>query len=436
MPHTMRMVGRARSTLLAALAVLLVPWLVGSCGSSGSPAPTQRDTTAAELAATMNAALRAADSMTGRGVVRLTTTLGMQAYAFSFRTTSQGDYRLETLWRQVATRSAATLYRRSLVIYNAGEHKLVTRSWEPVTVQPPTGTLEPLPSGSPLPPGSRRSVQTNVPSFAALPDGAQDLQGLGPLAPEFASTARAALAAQGNAAIAGSTMGGRAVWATTVPIPWPSTPTGRMLTHVRLAVDQASGLTGSMTLSFADGWRAQIEYGDLRPNAEVPRSAFDTSGLPGVVVGAGDSFRLVSLDEAEALAGVPALLPTFTLSGFSLSQVAIAETGRQGSFGRATDLWLVYRDGLESYQLRLQEAPFGMTPAWEDFAGLRRRDLDHGPFAGQPARTWVYGAAQGTFDFVGPGLFVENGQEVAREAGDLLPYEFWQVANSLKPYSP
>ena len=131
---------------------------------------------------------------------------------------------------------------------------------------------------------------------------------------------------------------------------------------------------------------------------------------------------------------MPALLPTFTLSGFSLSQVATARDGPARILrGWRTDLWLVYRDGLESYQLRLQKAPFGMTPQWEDFAGLRTRDLDHGPFAGQPARTWVRGAAQGTFDFVGPGLFVEDGQEVARFAGDLLPYEFWQVANSLKP---
>ena len=102
-----------------------------------------------------------------------------------------------------------------------------------------------------------------MPSFAVLPDGTEDLQGLGPLAPEFASTARAALAAQGNAAIAGSTSGGRAVWATTVPIPWPSPPTGRVLTRVRLVVDQASGLTSRMTLVFADGWRAEIEYSDL-----------------------------------------------------------------------------------------------------------------------------------------------------------------------------
>ena len=417
------------------LALLLVACLGGSCGSSASTAPTQRDTTAAELAATMNAALRAADSMTGRGVVRVTTTLGTQAYAFSFSTTSQGDYRLETLWRQVPRRASATLYRRSLAIYNAAEHKLVTRSWEPATVQPSTGALEPLPSGSPLP-SDRWSVQTNVPSFAALPDGAQDIQVLGPLAPEYASTARAALAAQGNAAIAGSTSAGRTVWATTVPIPWPSPPSSRALTRVRLVVDQASGFTSSMTLFFADGWRAEIGYSDLRPGAEVAQSDFDVSAPSGAAAAPEGLFRFVSLQEAEALAGVPALLPTFTLSGFSLSQVAFAETGRHGSFGLATDLWLVYRDGLESYQLRLQKAPFGMTPTWEAFAGLRTRDLDHGPFAGQPARTWVYGAAQGTFDFVGPGLFVENGEEVARLAGDLLPYEFWQVANSLQPYNP
>ncbi len=274
-----------------------------------------------------------------------------------------------------------------------------------------------------------------MPSFAVLP-GTEDLQGLGPLAPEFASTARAALAAQGNAAIAGSTSGGRAVWATTVPIPWPSPPTGRVLSSERLVVDQATGLTSTMTLAFADGWRAEIEYGDLTPNADVPRSAFDTSEPSGVAATTEGLFHFVSLGEAETLAGVTALLPTFTLSGFELSQVATAQTGRHGSFGLATDLWLVYRDGLESYQLRLQTAPFGMTPQWEEFAGLRTRDLDHGPFAGQPARTWVYGGAQGTFEFVGPGLFVEDGQEVARFSGDLLPYEFWQVANSLKPKSP
>jgi hypothetical protein len=224
-----------------------------------------------------------------------------------------------------------------------------------------------------------------------------------------------------------------------------------VLASVRLVVDQASGLTSRMTLVFADGWHAEIEYSDLRPGAAMSPDAFDTS-LPSSSVSTGAApsgaapsgsaasreglFRFVPLNEVTSASGVPALLPTFTLSGFTLSQAVIAKTGRQGSFGQpATDLWLVYRSGMQSYQLRLQTAPFGLTPQWQDFAGLITRDLDHGPFGGQPARTWVRGAAQGTFDFVGPGLFVEDGEEVARFSGDLLPYEFWQVANSLKPYA-
>ena len=453
-PPTSLTPGHTRPALLVALALLLIPWLLGSCGSSGESPAKPADTTAAQLAATMNAALRGTDSITGRGVVRVTTTLGTQTYAFSFAATSRGDYRLETEWRRLPTHAVATQYRRSAVIYNAVEHKLVTHSREPATVEPSTGALVPLPSGSPSSPSGspssssgstlpadRWTVETGVPGFAVLAEGTTDLEGLGPLAPEFASSARAALAAQGSTAIAGSTSGGRAVWATTVAIPWPSPPSDRVLSRVRLVVDQASGLTRTMTLVFADGWRAEIEYSDLEPGAAVPPDAFDTSVPsgsvpPGSAATRADLFRFISLNEATALSGVPALLPTFTLSGFELSQVATAQTGRHGSFGLATDLWLVYRDGLQSYQLRLQTAPFGLTPQWQDFAGLTTRDLDHGPFAGVPARTWVRGAAQGTFDFAGPGLFVENGQEVARFSGDLLPYEYWQVANSLKPYSP
>jgi hypothetical protein len=421
----------AVAVTVAAVILAVRPWSGG--GEAATPPPPA--TTAAALAATMNAALRATDAMTGRGTARARTSLGTQTYAFSFAATSRGDVRLETEWRMMRSATPATPHRRLLVVYNAAEHRLVRHAWTLAAVQQSSsGPGSPPPALTPLP-KSRLSVQTAVPSLAVPTDSVLDVFAYGAFSAEFVASARAALDAEGDRPIAGGTVDGRPVWRTAVAIPWPSAPRGRVLARVALTVDQASGLTTGMTLLFADGGRIQVEYSTLDPDAVVPAATFDTTVPNGAATERRAPFRFVPLPQAETLAGVRALLPTFAFSGFSLSEVSVTETARQGSSGKATELWLVYRDGLESYRVRLQHTPFGVHPAWGDFAGLTVRDLDHGPFAGRPARTWVRGAAEGTLEFEGPGLFVDDGREVACFAGDLTPYEFWQAANSLQPYA-
>lgn len=413
------------------------PW----SGTGGAIAPVA--TTAAQLAETMNDALRAASSLKSAGTLRTRAHGKTSEVRFSIAQDDRGDFRLDTHVLRFAgqAETTVTVYRRRSLVYDATQHALYERESQPVALGPDGELVTPTPGVSVSPAGDVR-VMHDVPSFLVAEDFGPPHY-LEALDPSLLATIRAALATRGGSLVsAATTATGSPAWAASVLITWPpdaspdaAASRDTRLTRALVVVDQKSGLVSELRVVLADGTTSLVEYSSQERNVRLPLGLFRPRG-PAIAVHVATGFSLGPFDSAARQAGLEPLAPTFVLSGFRLSEAAVGRQLAHGGVPDATGLWQVYRCGLESYVLRQQRATTAPTPDFTSFAGQTVRSLDHGELAGRLARTWVAAAqSQGSLS-VGPGLWVQDETVVVRLSGDLTPYEFWQVANSLQPNAP
>ncbi len=169
---------------------------------------------------------------------------------------------------------------------------------------------------------------------------------------EYGAFVRAALAA-GSPVVSQTTYRGRAAWALEVDTEPSSIVPGFSGDHLRIVVDQATGMPIRVVETKHGTVLRELRIDDLAVDAPVAAGTFRLAFPASVeVMHSDDGFRRVELGALSAAVGYRPLIPAWVPDGYQLAEVAVARSAAPTGNGNANPpsrmvVSLSYRRGLD-----------------------------------------------------------------------------------------